>query len=74
MKIKGTFIKAKASEGHQNIVITKYIKPTQGRSSKQGNKIIKSVQRKRRRRAILWLAIPWPSQQEHMGQASHHQS
>jgi hypothetical protein len=38
MKVKRIFIKAKASEGHQDIFITKYIKPSQGRSSKQYNK------------------------------------
>jgi hypothetical protein len=41
----------KASKGHQNIVISKYIKPTQGRSSKHSNKITKSSTKEKKEEA-----------------------
>jgi hypothetical protein len=43
MKVKRISIKAKASEGHPSTVITKYTKPTQGRSSKYYNKKEKTL-------------------------------
>jgi hypothetical protein len=45
-------MRIKASEGHPSTVVTKNIKPTQGRSSKQANKD-KSITKKRKRKPIL---------------------